>query len=99
MKERIPKVVKGAAALMAADIMLLSGFVFLLLGISKFLNDFLGVEGSGEGIVGLLMLGLGLLILLRSKMSVSFRQIQTAPPPGSMPPQPSPKEAPTDSYR
>lgn len=98
MKERIPKALKSAAAVMAADIMLLAGFVFLLLGISKFLNDLIGIEGAGEGAVGLALLVLGLLILLRSKMAVTFRAVPPGPAPGAMP-QPLPKDAPTDSYR
>ena len=95
MKNSIPNAVKSAAAVMAADILLLVGFVFLLLGVAKFLNEYIGIQGSGEGAVGITLLIIALIILARSKMSVRFRTMQAGQPPPEMPP----KDAPSDSYR
>ncbi len=93
-KQKVPNVMKSAAAVMAADIMLLVGFVFLLLGISKLLNGYLGTEGAGEGIVGIVLLIMALVILARTRMTVSF-----APIPIQKPEAPKPPEAPSESYR
>lgn len=95
MDSKIPNAVKSAAAVMAADVLLLLGFVFLLLGAAKFLNDTLEVPGAGEGAVGITLLIVGVMILARSKMSVRFR----AMPMGQPPPEITPKDAPSDSYR
>ncbi|HID72600.1 TPA: hypothetical protein EYP38_01550 [Candidatus Micrarchaeota archaeon] len=100
----IPNMLKSAAATMAADVLLLVGFVFVLLGIAKFLNDFVKIPGFGEGTVGVVLVVMGLFILFNSKMRVRIAKVPPRPqmpmqpmPPMSQPP--PPKEAPSDSYR
>ena len=95
-KERIPNVMKSAAAVMAADVLLLLGFIFLLLGIAKFLNGFLDIEGVGEGAVGIALLVLGFLILARSRMKFKFAPMPLQRP--GVPQKPS-REAPSEPYR
>jgi|GEM_PF-5023182 len=99
----LPGMLKGAAAAMAADVLVILGFVFLLLGISKFLNDVVKIAGFGEGFVGIGLLVIGILILTTSKMKIRIAQAPRAPgmPMQPMPPMPQqpPKEAPSDSYR
>lgn len=94
-KAPIPDVMKSAAAVMAADVMLLLGFVFMLLGVAKFLNEFLGVPGIGEGSVGLVLLIVGIMVIARSRLNVRFARVPQQP----QMPVPPVKEAPTDSYR
>lgn len=96
-KPMMPNVMGSMAAVMAADIMLILGFVFLLLGVSKFLNDFVGIEGSGEGIVGIGLMIVSIIVLARSKMRVSINPVPQMPM-EQMPQQPI-KEAPSGSYR
>jgi uncharacterized membrane protein len=91
--KKMPDLMKSAAAMMVADIMLLLGVVFVLMGIGRFISGYLGIDGSGEGIIGIVLLALGLVILTRSKLKVSFSPVPMAPP------QPPIPEAPSDSYR
>ncbi len=102
-KAGIPQALKSAAATMAADALVIIGFVFLLLGIAKFINEFIDIPGIGEGAVGAALLVSGLIVLMRSKMRVRFAQVPQRPPgmmqPMMPPPQPPPKEAPSESYR
>lgn len=95
-EQKIPNAMKSAAAVMAADVLLMVGFVFLLLGIAKFLNGFLDIEGVGEAAVGIALLIIGFVILLRSRMKVSFATMPLGRP--GMP-RKAPREAPSDSYR
>ncbi len=92
----MPNVLKAAAAMMAANILVPLGFIFVLFGISKFLNDYLGVDGAGEGVVGIALMTIGMIIILQSKMRVSVTAMPKQQP---MPPQQPMTEAPSDSYR
>jgi len=94
-EKKIPNAMKSAAAIMAADILVLLGFIFLLFGIAKFLTGFFGIEGIGEGAVGMALLIIGFLIIMRSRMKIKFATMPLertgAAPPSS--------EAPSESYR
>lgn len=93
---RIPNAVKSAAAVMAADVLLLLGIIFLLFGIAKLLNGFIGIEGVGEGAVGAALLVIGFIILVRSRVRMTFTPMPIQRP--AMPQEPQ-KKAPSESYR
>ncbi len=95
-EKKIPNAVKSAAAVMAADVLLLLGIIFLLLGIAKLLNGFIGIEGTGEGAVGVALLIIGFIILARSRVRMAFTPMPIQKP--VMPQEPQ-KKAPSESYR
>ncbi|MFH1393313.1 MAG: hypothetical protein ABII71_02750 [Candidatus Micrarchaeota archaeon] len=98
---QVPNILKSAAATMAADVLLLVGFVFLLLGMAKFLNDFIEIPGIGEAGIGAALLVIGIIILLNSKMRIRIAKVPMMPQGmmPQMPPQPPVPDAPSDSYR
>jgi hypothetical protein len=61
-----PMVMRAAALSMTGDFLLLVGVLFVLVGIAAFVTDFLKVAGSGEFLVGVLIIALAVLFLLRS---------------------------------
>lgn len=95
-EERIPNAVKSAAAVMAADVLLLLGIIFLLFGIAKLLNGFIGIEGVGEGAVGVALLVIGFIILARSRIRMAFTPM---PIQRSAMPQEPQRRVPLESYR
>lgn len=91
---------RSMAAVMAADVLAIIGFIFLLLGVSKLLNEFFGIEGIGETALGAVMFITGVVILVRSKLKVRISNVAPKASGGiPIPAQTPPKQAPTDSYR
>lgn len=71
------------------EVALLLGVVFILLGVSAFITDRLGIKGSGEATVGTILVIAALLILSRNRIPARPRPpVRPEPNPPSM-----------DSYR
>lgn len=82
---QMPPVMKIAALNMTGDLILAFGIIFVLLGISQFLTDFLDIKGAGEALVGLAMVAIAFVILAISKKQMAK---VVPPPPPSQPPIP-----------
>ncbi len=103
-KQDMPNMMKSTAVVMAADMFLIVGFLFLLLGLSKFINDFLEIPGVGEGSLGIILIVIGVLVLAQSKMKIRMRPVMgqqqmSQMPQQPQPPQPPPAEVPPGTYR
>ena len=61
------------------DFFLLVGMFFILLGAASFITDFLRVKGIGEIAVGFALVGLAVMLLLRSR--AAMRRMQAPRPP------------------
>lgn len=61
--------------------LLLVGSLFFLVGFASFLGSLIGIKGSGEILIGVILVGLGFLLISRSKIVIK-----------SIPPRPQPKE-------
>lgn len=72
------------------EILLLLGLIFVFLGVSAFVSDFLKIKGSGELGVGVLLVVVAFIFLMRTRMMPVQVRVQKPPPP---------KAAPMDSYR
>jgi len=72
------------------EIFLLLGLIFVFLGIAAFVSDFLKITGSGDFIVGILLVGAAFIFLMRTR--VMPMQVRVQKPP-------EPPAAPMDSYR
>lgn len=80
---------KAAALSVTGDFLLLAGVVFILLGIANFTTGLLGIKGSGELLVGILIIGVAVVLLLRSREAM----------PRIRPPKPGAPMDKTESYR
>lgn len=101
-KKKMPNIMRSAAAVMAADMLLLLGFIFMLFGAAKYINDMFDIPGIGEGSLGLLLFVIGLIVILKSKMKVQMRPMQMKQQMPQMPPsqpQPPPSDVPPGTYR
>ncbi len=65
-----PRIMRAAALSMTGDFLLLVGLLFVLLGIAAFVTDFLRVKGSGETVVGGLMIVVAVALLMRSRAAM-----------------------------
>ena len=72
------------------EILLLLGLIFVFLGVSAFVSDFLKIKGSGELGVGVLLVVVAFIFLMRTRMMPVQVRVQKPP---------QPKAAPMDSYR
>jgi hypothetical protein len=85
-----PMVMRAAALSVTGDFLLLVGLLFVLLGISSFVTDFLKIKGSGEFMVGFFIIALAIILIARS------RQVMPRMPRAPRPQQPMEK---SESYR
>ncbi len=98
----IPPPVDPAAAMRAValsavgDFMLFLGVIFVLLGVANFVTDFLKIKGSGEFGVGLFMITFALILLMRSRVSIT--KVTPVRPP-TAPMVKKGKEPKSDAYR
>ena len=72
------------------EVFLLLGLIFVFLGIASFVSDFLKINGSGDFIVGVLLVGAAFIFLMRTR--VMPMQVRAQKPP-------EPPAPPMDSYR
>ncbi len=73
--------VRTFALTATAEFLLFVGVVFIMLGIASFLTDYLKIKGSGEGIVGLAMVVIAIVLLLRMRPQSPMRIISRPPEP------------------
>ena len=71
------------------EFLLILGVVFVLWGAAQFATKFIGIEGSGEFGIGLVMIIIAVILLSRSKMMVV--------PAKQAPQQPKPEKPPSDA--
>jgi hypothetical protein len=83
---------------MIADIALVLGVVLVLFGIGDYISAVIGIAGIGKVILGILLAVSGMVILVRTRPSISIGLQQPMPP---QPPanQAPPPEPPSGSYR
>ena len=72
------------------EVFLLLGLIFVFLGIAAFVSDFLKINGAGDFIVGVLLVGAAFIFLIRTRAMPMQMRVQKPP----VPPAP-----PMDSYR
>jgi succinate-acetate transporter protein len=88
-----PAAAMRAMALSAVgDFMLFLGVIFVLLGVANFTTDFLKIKGSGEFGVGLALIASALILLMRTRASIS--KVAPRPPMAK-----KGKESKSDAYR
>jgi hypothetical protein len=85
-----PMVMRAAALSVTGDFLILVGLLFVLLGIAYFLTDFLRVAGSGEFLVGCFIIGVAVILIMRSS------QVMPRTPGAPRPQRPMEK---SESYR
>jgi hypothetical protein len=72
------------------EVLLFLGLIFVFLGVSAFVSDFLKIKGAGELSVGIALVVAAFVLLMRTrKMPIKVR-VQKPP---------QPKAPPMDSYR
>ena len=79
-----PMVMRAAALSMTGDFLLLVGILFVLVGVAAFITDFLKIAGSGEFLIGVLILAVAVVLLLRSGQLMP-RMTRKAPGPQQQP--------------
>ena len=58
--------VRSVALSITGEFLFFIGTIFALLGISKFVTEFLGVEGAGEFLVGIFLVIISFVLIMRS---------------------------------
>ena len=81
------------------DFLVLIGVLFILLGASAFVTDFLDIEGAGEFLVGLFLVVIGYVLLMRSRRQMTIRMVQTKKMAQGMMQQPPPNDPDSGAYR
>ena len=61
------RLMRYVALTAVGDFILLIGLIFVFLGISGFISDFLKVKGSGEFLVGIVLVGVAFALIMRSR--------------------------------
>jgi NhaP-type Na+/H+ or K+/H+ antiporter len=89
------QLLKSLAMSAIGEVSLLLGLIFIFLGASAFISDLLRIKGSGEFMVGLVLVVAAFIFLTRSKLMPMIR-LQKGGPPAQQPPTPPPEAG---SYR
>jgi|GEM_PF-3637577 len=66
-QENMKPIMRSIALSATSEFLMFIGIIFILWGVSRFVTDFLGVEGAGEFLVGLFLLVVAFVLLMRSK--------------------------------
>lgn len=66
-EENMKPIMRSIALSATSEFLMFIGVIFILWGISRFVTDFLGVEGTGEFLVGIFLLIVAFALLMRSK--------------------------------
>jgi len=86
-----PQTIGISLSAIAGEFLLFLGLLFIMLGAAAFLTDMLGIKGSGEVLMGLVLI-LGASALLFRSMKGLRRVRRRMPPVGMAPPQPPKKK-------
>lgn len=87
------QMLKSLAMSAIGEVFLLLGLIFIFLGVSAFVSDFLKIKGSGELTVGIVLVGAAFAFLARSRLVPRIRLQKEGP---GQPPPPPPE---VGSYR
>lgn len=71
--------VRTFALTATAEFLLFIGVVFIMLGVASFLTDYLKIKGSGEALVGIVMVVIAVALLVRMRPDAPIRIIQRPP--------------------
>ena len=84
---------------MVADFALIAGVVLILLGAGEYISSVVKIPGSGTVLLGVILFISGVIVLVRTKPSISIgiQQPMAPQPPPEM--QQPPTEPPAGSYR
>jgi hypothetical protein len=75
------RLMRYVALTAVGDFILLIGLIFVFLGISGFISDFLKVKGSGEFLVGIVLVGVAFALIMRSRPAMPAPQEKEGGPP------------------
>jgi hypothetical protein len=78
----IPPQVMGFAAFMLAEFLIFLGLFLIVLGIARVIGKFIGIDGSGEIVIGIALLVFGYLTVLRTKPKKVIITQRVSPPLG-----------------
>jgi len=97
----MPQAIGISALTVTGDFLLFVGLLFMMLGIAAFVTNMMGIKGSGEFLVGLVLIVVAAFLLVRSRNQMKkMAQMQQRMRQSQMAKVAKPKRSePMDSYR
>lgn len=98
-KKAVESAMKGMRSFffyMIADFAIIAGIVLILLGIGEFFSKIIGITGSGQILLGILLFIVGSIVLAKTRTNITIGMQQPAQQQPPMPPVPPPESG---SYR